>query len=65
LEGVKYIVPQIEDNLIFGKKDKNGVFAIKTNMAVLIALFEGEKEKGQECRHAVEKLGAYLQSSGY
>jgi profilin len=65
LEGTRYIVPRVEENLIFGKKDKTGVFAVKTNMAVLIACYQGETEKGQEARTAVEKLGAYLQQSGY
>lgn len=65
LEGVKYIVPRTEENLIFGKQGKTGLFAVKTTMAVVIACFEGETEKGQECRTAVEKMGQYLQSSGY
>jgi len=65
LEGTRYIVPRVEENLIFGKKEKTGIFAVKTNMAVLIAAYKGETEKGQECRTAVEKLGQYLQQSGY
>ena len=31
IEGVKYIVPRVEDNLVFGKKNKSGVFLVKTN----------------------------------
>lgn len=31
VEGVKYIVPRVEDNLVFGKKEKSGVFLVKTN----------------------------------
>ncbi|VDN17848.1 unnamed protein product [Gongylonema pulchrum] len=30
LEGVHYIVPRIDENLIFGKRDKTGIFAAKT-----------------------------------
>ena len=30
LEGVHYIVPRTDENLIFGKKDKTGFFAAKT-----------------------------------
>uniref|UniRef100_A0A915DKV0 Profilin n=1 Tax=Ditylenchus dipsaci TaxID=166011 RepID=A0A915DKV0_9BILA len=41
LEGTHYIVPRTEDNLIFGKKDKNGFFAVKTTTAVLIAIYRG------------------------
>uniref|UniRef100_A0A914XE40 Profilin n=1 Tax=Plectus sambesii TaxID=2011161 RepID=A0A914XE40_9BILA len=65
LEGIHYIVPRTEENLIFGKKDKTGIFAVKTNMAVLIACYEGENAAGSECRTAVEKLAAYLRQSGY
>jgi len=65
LEGIHYIVPRIEDNLIFGKKDKTGLFAAKTKSAVLIACFEGENAAGSEARTAVEKLAQYLSDSGY
>uniref|UniRef100_A0A914E1B3 Profilin n=1 Tax=Acrobeloides nanus TaxID=290746 RepID=A0A914E1B3_9BILA len=65
LEGIHYIVPRIEDNLIFGKKDKTGFFAAKTKSAILIALFEGENAAGSEARTAVEKLAQYLSDIGY
>jgi profilin len=65
LEGTHYIVPRTEENLIFGKKEKTGIFAAKTKMAVLIAVFEGENAAGAECRSAVEKLADYLKQSGY
>nr|CTP81433.1 Bm3825 [Brugia malayi] len=42
LEGVHYIVPRTEQNLIFGKRDKTGIFAAKTKSAVLIACYKGE-----------------------
>jgi len=32
LEGTHYIVPRTEENLIFGKKEKTGIFAAKTKM---------------------------------
>lgn len=63
LEGIHYIVPRTEDNLIFGKKDKTGMFASKTKTAVLIAVYEGEN--AAEARVAVEKLGQYLCDAGY
>lgn len=65
LEGVHYIVPRTEENLIFGKRDKTGIFAAKTKTAVLIACFEGENAAGAETRVAVEKLAQYLRDSGY
>uniref|UniRef100_A0A7E4W196 Profilin n=1 Tax=Panagrellus redivivus TaxID=6233 RepID=A0A7E4W196_PANRE len=30
LEGIHYIVPRTEENLIFGKKGRSGFFAVKT-----------------------------------
>ncbi|VDN87041.1 unnamed protein product [Brugia pahangi] len=63
LEGVHYIVPRTEQNLIFGKRDKTGIFAAKTKSAVLIACYKGEN--AAEVRVAVEKLAQYLMDSGY
>ena len=63
LEGIHYIVPRTEDNLIFGKKDKTGLFASKTKTAILIACYEGEN--AAEARVAVEKLAQYLTEAGY
>uniref|UniRef100_A0A915ERA3 Profilin n=1 Tax=Ditylenchus dipsaci TaxID=166011 RepID=A0A915ERA3_9BILA len=65
LEGTHYIVPRTEENLIFGKKDKTGFFAVKTATAILIAVFQGEGAAGSEARTAVEKLAAYLTEIGY
>ncbi|VDP10368.1 unnamed protein product [Soboliphyme baturini] len=65
LEGKKYIVPQVAENLIFGKKDKAGVFAVKTKLAVLIACFDGDSMESVTCRKAVDELGAYLCKQGY
>uniref|UniRef100_A0A0K0E0N3 Profilin n=1 Tax=Strongyloides stercoralis TaxID=6248 RepID=A0A0K0E0N3_STRER len=65
LEGIHYIVPRTEENLIFGKKDKSGFFAAKTKSAILIAVYEGENAVGSEVRSAVEKLANYLTDSGY
>jgi len=65
LEGVHYIVPRTEPNLIFGKKDKSGFFAAKSKSAVLIAVYEGENQVSADVRNAVEKLTTYLESIGY
>lgn len=63
LEGIHYIVPRTEDNLIFGKKDKTGLFASKTKTAVVIGCYEGEN--AADARVAVEKLAQYLNEAGY
>ncbi|CAJ0930282.1 unnamed protein product, partial [Mesorhabditis belari] len=65
LENVHYIVPQADDSVIFGKKDKCGFFAAKTQSAVLIAVYKGESVAALEVRSAVEKLAQYLTSTGY
>lgn len=65
VEGVKYIVPRVEDNLIFGKKEKSGVFLVKTNQAVIIALYVGDTSEGLACRGAIERVAQYLQGQGY
>ncbi|KAF7639501.1 Profilin [Meloidogyne graminicola] len=65
LEGIHYIVPRTEDNLIFGKKDKTGFFAAKTKSAVLIAIYEGEAAAGADVRGAIESLGDFLEKAGY
>jgi len=65
IENVKYIVPRVEENLIFGKKEKSGVFLVKTNQAVIIALFVGDTSEGLACRSAVERVAQYLQGQGY
>jgi len=65
IEGVKYIVPRVEENLVFGKKEKSGVFMVKTNQAVIIALFVGDTTEGLQCRAAIERVAQYLQGQGY
>lgn len=66
LEGVKFIVPRCEENIIFGKKMKLGVFACKTATTIIIAIFEGEgAESGVATRSSIEKLALYLKNSGF
>ncbi|CAD5235610.1 unnamed protein product [Bursaphelenchus xylophilus] len=65
LEGVHYIVPRVEDTLIFGKKGSQGFCAVKSNTAVILAVFEGETGAGSATRVAVEKLASYLVDTGY
>lgn len=65
LEGLHYVVPRVEENLIFGKKGASGFCAAKSNTAVILAIFEGETGVGSATRMAVEKLATYLQETGY
>ncbi|CAD6184344.1 unnamed protein product [Caenorhabditis auriculariae] len=54
MENTHYVVPRTEENLIFGKKDKCGFFAVKTKSAILIAVYEGPNEVTAQVRRAVE-----------
>ncbi|CAI4225671.1 unnamed protein product [Auanema sp. JU1783] len=65
LENIHYIVPRTEPNLIFGKKDKCGFFAGKSNKAVVIAIYEGENQVSAAVREAIENLVKYLVSLDY
>ncbi|CAJ0577440.1 unnamed protein product, partial [Mesorhabditis spiculigera] len=65
LEQIHYVVPRADDTVIFGKKDKTGFFAAKSQQAVLIAIYKGDSAEGTEVRSAVEKLSQYLASTGY
>jgi len=65
LENIKYFVPFVEDALVFGKKDKHGVFAVKTNQAIVIAIFDGDHMECQSCRTAVERISSHLRDSSY
>ncbi|CAI5439844.1 unnamed protein product [Caenorhabditis angaria] len=65
IENLHYVVPRTEENLIFGKRDKTGFFAVKTKSAILIAIYEGPNEISAQVRHAVENVGGYLLQAGY
>jgi profilin len=65
LEGAKYIVPSTDGDFLFGKSGPDGVMAIKTKMAVILAVFSGAQQEGVLCRKAVEHLADYLSSQGY
>uniref|UniRef100_A0A914PJK5 Profilin n=1 Tax=Panagrolaimus davidi TaxID=227884 RepID=A0A914PJK5_9BILA len=65
LEGVHYIVPLTDENLIIGEKDKSGFFAVKTNITVIIAVFEGETSDCTEALTNVVTLATHLSQNGY
>ncbi|CAI2357098.1 unnamed protein product [Caenorhabditis sp. 36 PRJEB53466] len=65
LENIHYIVPRVEEKFIFGKKEQTGFFAVQTNQAIVIAIYEGDNAMSSGVRAAVEYLGQYLSSAGY
>jgi len=68
LEGVHYVVPRVEEKLIFGKKGSGGFFAAKTEKAVIIAVYEetgSTSTAPPQVRTATERLATYLVELGY
>ena len=80
LENIHYIVPRVEEKLIFGKKEQTGFFASKTNqgyltsfwylikfifLAIVIAIYEGDNAQSASVRAGVEYIAQYLLGAGY
>lgn len=65
LGGEKYMVIQGEPgSVIRGKKGTGGVTIKKTNMSIIIGIYEEPMTPGQ-CNIVVERLGDYLLEQGY
>lgn len=65
LGGTKYMVIQGEANAVIrGKKGTGGVTIKKTNMALVIGIYDEPMTPGQ-CNMIVERLGDYLNEQGY
>ncbi|CAD5170051.1 unnamed protein product [Musa acuminata subsp. malaccensis] len=65
LGGIKYMVIQGEPgSVIRGKKGAGGVTIKKTNLALIIGIYE-EPMTGGQCSMIVERLGDYLYDQGF
>ncbi|KAK8452571.1 hypothetical protein SEVIR_5G133450v4 [Setaria viridis] len=65
LGGSKYMVIQGEPGAVIrGKKGPGGVTIKKTNMAIIIGIYEEPMTPGQ-CNMVVERLGDYLVDQGF
>eukprot|EP00250_Pteridium_aquilinum_P002680 c12905_g1_i1 orf=261-662(+) len=63
--GTKYLVVQGEAGVVIrGKKGAGGVTIKKTNLALVVGIYD-EPVTGGECNTIVEKLGDYLLDQGY
>ncbi|KAI5071342.1 hypothetical protein GOP47_0013593 [Adiantum capillus-veneris] len=63
--GAKYFVLQGEQGVVIrGKKGAGGVTIKKTNLALVIGIYD-EPVTPPECNTIVEKLGDYLLDQGY
>ncbi|RLN22352.1 profilin-like [Panicum miliaceum] len=65
LGGSKYMVIQGEPGVVIrGKKGPGGVTIKKTNLAIIIGIYEEPMTPGQ-CNMVVERLGDYLVDQGF
>ncbi|XP_009628677.1 profilin-1-like [Nicotiana tabacum] len=65
LGGTKYMVLQGEAGVVIrGKKGPGGITIKKTNMAILIGIYDEPMTPGQ-CNLVVERLGDYLLEQGF
>ncbi|CAL4952091.1 unnamed protein product [Urochloa decumbens] len=65
LGGSKYMVIQGEPGVVIrGKKGPGGVTVKKTNLAIILGIYEEPMTPGQ-CNMVVERLGDYLVDQGF
>jgi len=65
LGGTKYMVIQGEPGVVIrGKKGTGGITVKKTNLAIIIGIYD-EPMTGGQCNMIVERLGDYLFDQGY
>ncbi|CAL9108617.1 unnamed protein product [Musa acuminata var. zebrina] len=65
LGGTKYMVIQGEPGVVIrGKKGSGGITVKKTNLALIIGIYD-EPMTGGQCNMVVERLGDYLWDQGF
>lgn len=64
VEGKKYFLLKADDRSVYGKQDDQGIVAVKTKQAIVIAHYPSGVQ-AQEATAVVEKLADYLISVGY
>ncbi|RWV78668.1 hypothetical protein GW17_00060327 [Ensete ventricosum] len=65
LGGTKYMVIQGEPGAVIrGKKGTGGITVKKTNLALIIGVYD-EPMTGGQCNMVVERLGDYLWDQGF
>jgi len=62
--GAKYLGIKGDERSIYGKKGATGVIMVKTNQAILVAVYNEQQQPGNAA-NVVEKLADYLLESGY
>ncbi len=64
LGGAKYMTLKADNRSVYGKKGATGFCAVKTNMAVILSLYDETIQPGQ-CANTTEKLADYLIENSY
>ncbi|GME83587.1 unnamed protein product [Ambrosiozyma monospora] len=64
IEGKKNVCLKAEPESIYGKLDAEGIIAVKTKQAVLVAHYPAGVQAGEAAK-IVEQLGEYLRGTGY
>lgn len=64
IEGKKYFLLRADERSIYGKQDDQGVVAVKTKQAILIAHYPSGVQ-APDATAVVEKLADYLITLGY
>jgi profilin len=64
LASTKYMTLKADNRSVYGKKGATGFCAVKTGLAVLVALYDESIQPGQ-CATVTEKLADYLIENSY
>lgn len=64
LAGIRFIFLSGTDRVLRAKKNKSGLHCMKTEKAIVVAIYE-EPTTPQQAANVVEKLGEYLMGHGY
>ncbi len=64
INGDKYMTLKSDSRSVYGKKGACGFCAVKTNLSVLIGLYDENIQPGQ-CANTVERLADYLIENSY
>mmetsp|Transcript_59758 Transcript_59758/g.90091 ORF Transcript_59758/g.90091 Transcript_59758/m.90091 type:complete len:127 (-) Transcript_59758:90-470(-) len=64
LAGQKFMVLRTDDNVIYCRKNQDGLCICKTNQAVVVGWYD-EKQSAGNCNKVVEGLADYLRENNF
>lgn len=65
IDGVKYYVTRIDDQLIVLKKAEKGAVAIKTQRTYVICSFDESRHSASDVLQSLQSFGTYLQALNF